>query len=230
VRLTPDGRHPVLVPEDWDRHVDPREWTLGPDGLPFRRAARVLALTVDGMALLLTGHDVADPSHCWIFTPGGGIRPGETDRQAAARELAEESGIEVDPVALEGPVAQRDAVFRFATVACRQDESFFLLRLPGPLTLERAGWTELERDAVDSISWWTPAELDAAWSAGREIYPSAMPRLVHILRAGWDGTPLDLTEPADAALLTQIGGASPSAPGAVPLDEPGAAPSARKTH
>ncbi len=74
--LTPDGRHPTLVPEDWDRHVDPGEWGLGPGGLPFRRAARVLVLTADGLALLMTGHDVADPAHSWVFTPGGGIQPG----------------------------------------------------------------------------------------------------------------------------------------------------------
>ena len=202
--LTPDGRHPTLVPEDWDRHVDPGEWGLGPGGLPFRRAARVLVLTADGLALLMTGHDVADPAHSWVFTPGGGIQPGETDRQAAARELAEESGIVVDPADLEGPVARRDAVFRFATVTCRQDEVFFLLRLRGPLALERAGWTQLERDAVDSISWWTPAELDAARRTGWEIYPSAVPGLVGSLRAGWDGRPLDLTEPPDAELLAQV--------------------------
>ena len=146
-------------------------------GLPFRRAARVLVLTADGLALLMTGHDVTDPAHSWVFTPGGGIQPGETDRQAAARELAEESGIVVDPADLEGPVARRDAVFRFATVTCRQDEVFFLLRLRGPLALEQAGWTQLERDAVDSISWWTPAELDAARRTGWEIYPSAITKI-----------------------------------------------------
>ncbi len=101
-------------------------------------------------------------------------------------------------------MARRDAVFRFATVTCRQDEVFFLLRLRGPLALERAGWTQLERDAVDSISWWTPAELDAARRTGWEIYPSAVPGLVGSLRAGWDGRPLDLTEPPDAELLAQV--------------------------
>lgn len=210
VALTPDGRHPVLVPPDWARHVDPMEWTLGPDGLPFRRAGRVLVVTRAGEALLLSGHDVADTSHSWVFTPGGGIQPGEDARTAAARELAEESGIVIAPRALEGPVARRDAVFRFATVACRQDETYFLLRLDERVALAREGWTDLEQDAVDTIGWWTSAELDAAASAGREIYPSAMPTLLRTLRRGWDGRPLDLTEPSDSDLLAQIATARPS--------------------
>lgn len=41
----PDGRHPVLVPEDWDQYLNASEWSLGGDGLPFRTAARVLVVT-----------------------------------------------------------------------------------------------------------------------------------------------------------------------------------------
>ena len=124
-----DGRHPVLVPEDWDQHLDAAEWSLGEDGLPFRTAARVLAVTQDGEVLLLVGHDAADPDHNWVFTPGGGLRSGEDPRAGAVRELVEESGIEVAPADLEGPIAHREAIFRFASVTCRQDEIFFLLHL-----------------------------------------------------------------------------------------------------
>lgn len=213
VVLTPDGRHPALVPPDWAEHVDPAEWALGPDGLPFRRAGRVLVVTRAGDVLLLSGHDAADTSHSWVFTPGGGIQPGEDARTAAARELAEESGIDVAPAALVGPVARRDAVIRFATVACRQDEAFFLLRLEERESLTHGGWTDLEQDVLDSIGWWTPAELDAAARAGREIYPSAMPSLVRSLRHGWDGRSLDLTEPSDSDLLATIAAARPGRAG-----------------
>ena len=114
----------MLVPEDWDQYLDSSEWSLGDDGLPFRTAARVLVVTRDADILLLVGHDAANPDHTWVFTPGGGLRPGEDPRAGAVRELAEESGIDVAPVDLEGPVAHREAIFRFASVTCRQDELY----------------------------------------------------------------------------------------------------------
>ncbi len=90
-------RHPA-VPEDWAEILDPAEWRLGPDGLPFRRAARVLALTAQGQVLLMEGHDVADPEHRWIFTPGGGLQPDEEAAAGAEREVAEETGLRGEAV------------------------------------------------------------------------------------------------------------------------------------
>ncbi|WP_167148705.1 NUDIX domain-containing protein [Actinomyces sp. ZJ308] len=194
----------MLVPEDWGRYLDTSEWALGSDGLPFRTAARVLVVTQDSDVLLLEGHDAADPDHSWVFTPGGGLRPGEDPREGAARELAEESGIGVVPTDLEGPVAHREAIFRFATVTCRQDEIFFLLRLPDRCAVGKEGWTALERDVVDSIAWWSPQELHSAQERGQEIYPVRLPALLGELAAGWSGKILDLTDPVDAEVLAQL--------------------------
>ena len=204
-----DGRHPVLVPEDWDQHLDAAEWSLGEDGLPFRTAARVLAVTQDGEVLLLVGHDAADPDHNWVFTPGGGLRSGEDPRAGAVRELVEESGIEVAPADLEGPVAHREAIFRFASVTCRQDELFFLLRLPTRCPVGKEGWTDLERDVVDSISWWSPHDLRVAQERGREIYPVRLPEIVEDLASGWNGRRLDLTDPVDQEVLAELASTSP---------------------
>ena len=194
----------MLVPKDWDQHLDSSEWSLGDDGLPFRTAARVLVVTRDADMLLLVGHDAANPDHTWVFTPGGGLRPGEDPCAGAVRELAEESGIEIAPADLEGPVAHREAIFRFATVTCRQDEVFFLLRLPSARTVGGDGWTDLERDVVDSISWWSSEDLQAAQERGQEIYPVRLPSIVRELAAGWSGEPLDLTDPVDAQLLAEL--------------------------
>ena len=154
--------------------------------------------------LLLVGHDAADPNHSWVFTPGGGLRPGEDPRAGAVRELAEESGIDVAPADLEGPVAHREALFRFASVACRQDEIFYLLRLPARCPVAKEGWTDLERDVVDSIAWWSPHDLRVAQERGQEIYPVSLPELALELAAGWSGEPLDLTDPVDAEVLAEL--------------------------
>ncbi|OLO42978.1 NUDIX hydrolase, partial [Actinomyces oris] len=183
--------------------LDATEWSLGEDGLPFRTAARVLAVTRDGEVLLLVGHDAADPAHSWVFTPGGGLRSGEDPRAGAVRELVEESGIEVAPADLEGPIAHREAIFRFASVTCRQDEIFFLLHLPIRRPIRKDGWTCLERDVVDSISWWNVEQLQSAQQRGQEIYPVRLPEIVEELASGWNGRRLDLTDPVDHEVLAE---------------------------
>ena len=166
-------------------------------------------MTQDGEVLLLVGHDAADPDHNWVFTPGGGLRSGEDPRAGAVRELVEESGIKVAPEDLEGPIAHREAIFRFASVTCRQDEIFFLLHLPTRRPIRKDGWTCLERDVVDSISWWSAEQLQAAHQRGQEIYPVRLPEIVEDLASGWNGRRLDLTDPVDQEVLAELASTSP---------------------
>ena len=201
--LAPDGRDPARVPADWRDLLDAEEWRLGAEGLPFRRAARVIALREDPEPgiLLVLGHDFADTAHSWAFTPGGGIADGEEPGEAALRELEEETGIALAPGRLIGPVAERSSLFRFNLVTCRQDEVIFLARLEradtDPLEgaggeLDRAGWTEQEREVLDSLRWWGLDELDRAVAGGMTVYPEALPHLARELMAGWDGAVRDL--------------------------------------
>lgn len=73
VGLADDGRDPRRVPENWREFVDPDEWVLNREGLPARRAARVIVLrrTPRPAILLAVGHDAADAGRLWAFTPGG---------------------------------------------------------------------------------------------------------------------------------------------------------------
>jgi 8-oxo-dGTP pyrophosphatase MutT (NUDIX family) len=61
----------------------------------------------------------------WVF-PGGAVEPGESDVQAAVREVQEEAAVRVDPAALV-------AFSRWITpaeVKVRFDTRFFVARLP----------------------------------------------------------------------------------------------------
>lgn len=197
------------------------DWVLGPDGLRWRRAARVLLIdnapAVEDVAppgarqpaglrsepkvLLIRGHDADQPSRSWWFAVGGGIDPGETPHQAAVREVREETGIELESDQVLGPVATRSAIFDFFAESCRQDEEFFVAYLPGcssapalETTDHRAGWTEVEHELLDEVAWLTPAQLRAQ---PLEYFPPNLPDLVEQLAGGWTGAVAHLGEQDD---------------------------------
>src|ERR1700738_3536350 len=70
-----------------------------------RRAARVLPVDADGRVLLQLGRDLHRRSDRFWLTIGGGAERGETLAEAAAREMREETGIDVDPAELGAPIA-----------------------------------------------------------------------------------------------------------------------------
>ncbi|MFC8733834.1 NUDIX hydrolase [Luteimicrobium sp. NPDC057192] len=160
------------------------DWTVGPDGVRSRRAARVILLDDAGRALLVRGHDADQPERSWWFTVGGGIDGDETPAEAALREVREETGIVLEPAQLVGPVLTRVGIFDFFKETCRQDEVFYAAVVPhvGPDT---AGWTDVERELLDELAWLTPDELRAQ---PLEYFPTALPDVVEQLATGWDGT------------------------------------------
>jgi 8-oxo-dGTP pyrophosphatase MutT (NUDIX family) len=140
-----------------------------------RRASRVLLVDEAGRVLLLHGFDPARPDHGYWFTVGGGLDEGETAAQGAARELFEETGLRVTPDQLGAPVWRDTTEFPFDGVWYRQDQEFFLMRVPA-WEVDTAGFDEIERASVDGHRWWSAAELDATTD---RFYP---PDLADLLR------------------------------------------------
>lgn len=123
-----------------------------------RRAGRVLLVDAAGRLLLFRGSDPRHPDVQYWFTPGGGLDDGETTAQAAARELFEETGLAVPPAEL-GPVVHAEvAEFSFDGVAYRQEQDFYLVRVP-EWRVDTSGFDEVEQRWVHGHHWWSVPEL-----------------------------------------------------------------------
>ena len=160
------------------------EWVPGPEGLRYRKGARVLLFDGAGRILLQLAHDVDEPSRSWWFTPGGGILPGEDPREAAVRELFEETAIRIGPEDLIGPVATRTAIFDFLRENVRQDEVFYLTELPVGATVDYRGLSDLERQFIDRQEW---IAIDQIPRLTAEVFPNDLAWLLTELADGWDG-------------------------------------------
>ncbi len=167
------------------------EWRRGADGMLFRRAARVILLDDADRLLLMRGHDADAPGRHWWFTVGGGLDDGETSRDAALREVREETGLLLAPDDLVGPVFTRSAVFDFVFEHCRQDEDLYLARVAGGGVVSREGWTALENELIDELRWFPLDELAAVTI---EVFPAGLVDLVRPLLVGWDGRTRHLDE------------------------------------
>lgn len=164
-----------------------------PDTRPRNRRRAMRVLLVDDVDRILLFRD-SDPGLTpvpvfWI-TPGGGVDPGETDHEAAVREVEEETGLRITADDLVGPLAERVVVHGYSDVVTTQDEQFWFVRCTS-FEVSTVGHTEVELATMTAHHWWTRAELEAT---DEEIWPRDLLRIwAHVPPTGTGpGTPLTL--------------------------------------
>ncbi|MGI8769050.1 MAG: NUDIX hydrolase [Propionibacteriaceae bacterium] len=157
-----------------------------------RTAVRVILVDEVDRVLLFADSDPLLPEFAWWVTPGGGIDRGETEREAAVRELREETGCVVAETDLAGPIASRRAVHGYSDQVINQYETLYAVRVP-PFEVDVAGHTEEEKVTLTRHRWWSRAELIStdAW-----LWPKELVRLWDLLEqpAAW---PVELGEVTD---------------------------------
>lgn len=167
-------RRPYAEPVSSDsgrRYVIPEDPADRP--IRTRRAVRVIVVGPDDRVLLFQDSDPGIEGISWWVTPGGGMDPGETERQTAVREVGEETGYRLAEADLVGPLATRCAVHGYSDQVLEQQETFYLARV-GEFTIDTSAHTAAEQVTLLGHRWWSRDEIASgeAW-----IWPAELLRL-----------------------------------------------------
>ncbi|WP_197381198.1 NUDIX hydrolase [Mycolicibacterium mengxianglii] len=191
--------------------ITEREFTTGPDStisartiaVAPRTSARVVLLDRDGRVLLFCGSDPAitdGTAKLWWFTVGGEAVDGERLPDTAVRELAEETGLRVDPADMIGPVWRRDAVIDFNGTVMRSQEFFFVHRTDN-FEPAAAGRTDLEKNYIRGHRWCDADDIAGLVAAGQTVYPLQLRELLTTANEVADGLESGGRPPATSPLL-----------------------------
>ena len=148
----------------WDRLRWFNELASRAFGHPPRKGVRALVLDPGDNVLLVRFEDAFGS---WWSTPGGGVDPGESDRDALARELAEEVGLhgfELGPL-----IWTREHWLVDPRRWGGQRERHYLVRTEAFEPAPRFTAAELEAEGVTGARWFAVGELSTVLTGPRRL-------------------------------------------------------------
>jgi 8-oxo-dGTP pyrophosphatase MutT (NUDIX family) len=153
-----------------------------------RSCVRIVLRDRDGRVLLLRAELASRAAGHWWELPGGGIQAGEGFAEAAARELAEETGLLISPAQVGPPRWRRSATWAARGLRRLQHEVVVRVDLDASAPqVTGSGRTAEEREEYTGSRWWQLTDL---LSSSERFYPGRLPELLPAFLAG-----AELTEP-----------------------------------
>jgi 8-oxo-dGTP pyrophosphatase MutT (NUDIX family) len=176
------GRHAAALPSGSAAGHELEHYDLE------RSCVRVVLRDRAGRILLFRAVLASRADTHWWELPGGGIEPGESYQQAAAREIREETGLEVSPAQVGPPRWRRTSTWTARGIRRLQHEVVVAVDIDAdaPLITD-GGRTAEEVEEYVAARWWEVAEVLASTE---RFYPGRLPELLPAFLAG-----AELTEP-----------------------------------
>jgi 8-oxo-dGTP pyrophosphatase MutT (NUDIX family) len=146
-----------------------------------RDAVRVVLADAGGRVLLFQVATAEVPGGWWEL-PGGGIQTAESDREAAIREIMEETGLVLDPARIGPPTWRRDTTWLSRGKRRLQHEVvvFAQVTVDQPAIVD-GGRSPQEVEDFVTARWWHVAEIIRSQE---RFYPSRLPELLPRFLAG----------------------------------------------